>query len=123
MIRRSDAFFIILVVAVAAMLSLHMAVIVVALLGAFACGSIYVFAGMIPSRTEGFGTRVFISMFLAVVAASIVLIVPGTLGLTRPSLQKPVLMIAMLLPLAAFCFEILRTPGLFAGVMRWLARR
>ena len=123
MIRQSDVFFIILVVVVAAMLSLHKAVIVVALLGAFACGSIYVFAGMIPARSESFGTRVFISMFLAVVAASIVLIVPGTLGLTRPSLQKPVLTIAILLPLAAFCFEILRTPGLFAGVMRWLARR
>jgi hypothetical protein len=123
MIRPSDVFFVILVVVVATMLSLHMAVIVFALLGAFACGSIYVFAGMIPARTESFGTRVFVSMFLAVVAASIVLILPGTLGLARPSLQKPVLTIAVLLPLAAFCFEVLRTPGLFAGVMRWLARR
>ena len=123
MIRPSDVFFVILVVVVATMLSLHMAVIIFALLGAFACGSIYVFAGMIPSRTESFGTRVFVSMFLAVVAASIVLILPGTLGLTRPSLQKPVLAIAVLLPLAAFCFVVLRTPGLFAGVMRWLARR
>jgi hypothetical protein len=123
MIRPSDVFFVILVVVVATMLSLHMAVIVFALLGAFACGSIYVFAGMIPARTESFGTRVFVSMFLAVVAASIVLILPGTLGLARPSLQKPVLTVAVLLPLAAFCFEVLRTPGLFAGVMRWLARR
>ena len=123
MIRPSDIFFVILVVVVAALLSLHMAVIIVALLGAFACGAVYVFAGMIPSRTERFGTRVFVSVFLALVAASIVLILPGTLGPNRPNLETPVLTIAALLPLAAFCFEVLRTPGLFAGVWRWLARR
>lgn len=123
MIRPSDALFVILAVVIVAMLSLHMAVIIVALLGAFACGSVYVFAGMIPARTESFGTRVFVSVFLAVVAASIVLILPGTFGPHRPNLQKPVLTIAALLPLAAFCFEVLRTPGLFAVVWRWLARR
>src|SRR5689334_15480031 len=101
MIRPTDVFFVILIVVIAAMLSLHMAVIVVALLGAFCCGSVYVFAGMIPARTESFGTRVFVSMFLAVVASSIVLILPGTLGLHHlPNLQKPVLMIAALLPVA-----------------------
>src|SRR5438270_13884112 len=103
MLRPSDVIFAILSVIVIVMLSLHMAVIVFALLGAFACGSVYVFAGMIPSRTESFGSRVFVLMFLAVVAASIVLIVPGTLGVTQPSWQKPVATIAILLTLAAFC--------------------
>jgi len=123
MIRPSDVIFVILAVVVVAMLSLHMAVIVFALVGAFACGSLYVFAGMIPPRTESFGTRVFVSVFLAVVAASIVLILPGTVGLHRPDMAKPVLTIAALLPLAAFCFEVLRTPGIFAEFWRWLARR
>jgi hypothetical protein len=121
MIRPSDVLFAILVVVIAAMLSLHMAVIIAALLGAFACGSIYVFAGMIPSRTESFSTRAFVSVFLSVVAASIVLILPGTFGPNRPNLEKPVTTVAALLPFAAFCFEVLRTPGLFAGVLRWLA--
>jgi hypothetical protein len=123
MIRPSDVIFVIFTVVVVAMLSLHMAVIVFALFGAFACGSLYVFAGMIPPRTESFGTRVFVSMFLAVVASSIVLILPGTFGLHRPGMAEPVLAIAALLPLAAFCFEVLRTPGIFAGVWRWLAGR
>jgi hypothetical protein len=123
MIRPSDVIFVILAVVVVAMLSLHMAVIVFALLGAFACGSLYVFAGMIPPRTESFGTRVFVSVFLSVVASSIVLILPGTFGLHRPDMAKPVLAIAALLPPAAFCFEVLRTPGIFAEFWRWLARR
>ena len=123
MIRPSDAIFIILAVVVVAMLSMHMAVIVFALVGAFACGSLYVFAGMIPSRTESFWSRVFVSVFLSVVLASIVLIVPGTFGAHRPDLRKPVLMIAGLLPMAAFCFEVLRTPGIFTELWRWLARR
>jgi len=123
MIRPSDAIFIILAVVVVAMLSMHMAVIVFALVGAFACGSLYVFAGMIPSRTESFWSRVFVSVFLSIVLASIVLIVPGTFGAHRADLRKPVLMIAALLPLAAFCFEVLRTPGIFTELWRWLARR
>jgi hypothetical protein len=123
MIRPSDVIFVILAVVVVAMLSLHMAVIVFALLGAFACGSLYVFAGMIPPRTESFGTRVFVSVFLSVVASSIVLILPGTFDLHRPDMAKPVLAIAALLPLTAFCFEVLRTPGIFAEFWRWLARR
>jgi hypothetical protein len=123
MIRPSDVFFIILAVVVVAMLSLHMAVVVFALLGAFACGSIYVFAGMVPARTESFGSRVFVSVFLAVVLSSIVLILPGTFGVHRAGMQKPVLTIAALLPFAALCFEVLRTPGIFAGFFRWLVRR
>jgi hypothetical protein len=81
MIRPSDVIFVILAVVVVAMLSLHMAVIVFALVGAFACGSLYVFAGMVPPRTESFGTRVFVSVFLAVVAASIA----DTAGHPRPA--------------------------------------
>ena len=94
-----------------------------ALVGAFACGSIYVFAGMIPPRTESFWNRAFISVFLSLVLSSIVLIMPGTFGVQRPDLQKPVLAIAALLPVAAFCFEILRTPGLIDGIWRWLWRQ
>ena len=123
MIRPSDVIFGILGVVVIAMLSLHMAVIVFALVGAFACGSIYVFAGMIPSRTESFWSRVFVSVFLSLVLSSIVLIMPGTFGAQRPDMQKPVLAIAALLPLAAFCFEILRTPRIADGILRWLRRQ
>ena len=52
MLRPSDVIFAVLGVVVIAMLSMHMAVIVFALLGAFACGSIYVFTGMIPPRAS-----------------------------------------------------------------------
>ena len=41
---------------------------------------IYVFAGMIPSRNEGFWHRLFITVFLALVMSSLVLILPGTFG-------------------------------------------
>ena len=123
MIRPSDVIFVIFAVVVGAMLSLHLAVIVFALVGAFACGSIYVFAGMIPSRSESFGNRSFVTVFLAIVLSSIVLILPGTFGMHRPDLQKPVLVIAALIPVVAFCFEVLRTPGLFTGFLRWFARR
>lgn len=123
MIRPSDVIFILLAVVVVAMLSMHMAVIVFALVGAFACGSLYVFAGMIPSRTEPFWSRVFVSVFLSVVLASIVLIIPGSFGAHRLDLRKPVLTVAALLPLAAFCFEVFRTPGIFSGLWRWFARR
>ena len=104
------------------MLSLHMAVTVFALVGAFACGSIYVFAGMIPSRNESFWNRAFVSVFLSLVLSSIVLIVPGTFGAQRPDMQKPVLAIAALLPLTALCFEILRTPRIIGGILRWMRR-
>jgi hypothetical protein len=123
MLRPSDVIFGILGVVVIAMLSLHMAVIVFALVGAFACGSIYVFAGMIPARTESFGNRAFVSVFLSLVLSSIVLILPGTFGLHRPDMQRPVLAIAALLPLAALCFEIVRTPRVVNGILRLLGRQ
>jgi hypothetical protein len=120
--RASDFAFGILALAVVALISLHMAVIVFALVGAFACGALYVFAGMIPSRSESFWNRVFVSVFLALVASSIVLIVPGTFGARQPDLQKPVLVIAALLPLLAFAFEVIRTPRIANHVLRWLRR-
>jgi hypothetical protein len=121
-LRASDFAFGILLLVVVALMSLHMAVIVFALVGAFACGSLYVFAGMIPARSEGFWNRVFVSVFLALVASSIVLIVPGTFGAQRADLQKPVLAIAALLPVLAFVFEVIRTPHLADNVLRWLRR-
>jgi hypothetical protein len=123
MLRPSDVIFGILGIVIVAMLSLHMAVIVFALVGAFACGSIYVFAGMIPARTESFGNRAFVSVFLSLVLSSIVLILPGTFGLHRPDMQRPVLAIAALLPLAALCFEIVRTPRVVNGILRLLGRQ
>ena len=121
-LRASDFIFGILALIVVALMLLQMAVIVFALVGAFACGSLYVFAGMIPARSESFWNRVFVSVFLALVASSIVLIVPGTFGAQRPDLQKPVLAIAALLPVLAFVFEIIRTPRLADNVLRWLRR-
>jgi len=99
-----------------------MAVIVFALVGAFACGALYVFTGMIPARSESFWNRVFVSVFLALVAASIVLIVPGTFGARRPDMHTPVLVIAALLPVLALVFEVIRTPRLADHVLRWLRR-
>jgi hypothetical protein len=121
-LRASDLAFGILTLLVIALMSLHVAVIVFALIGAFACGSLYVFAGMIPARGETFGNRVFVSVFLALVVSSIVLIVPGTFGAQRPDLQKPVLTIAALLPVLAFVFEVIRTPRVADHVLRWLRR-
>ena len=120
--RASDVAFGILALVVVVLMSLHMAVIVFALVGAFACGALYVFAGMIPSRSESFWNRVFVSVFLAFVASSIVLIVPGTFGARRPDMHTPVLVIAALLPVLALVFEIIRTPRLADHVLRWLRR-
>jgi len=121
-LRASDLFFGILALAVIALMSLHLRVIVFALIGAFACGSFYVFVGMIPSRGETFGNRVFTSVFLALVASSIVLILPGTFTERRPELYGPVLAVAACLPLLAFLFEALRTPHLADRLLRWMRR-
>ena len=121
-LRASDFMFGILALTVVVLMSLHMAVIVFALIGAFACGSLYVFVGMIPSRSERFCSRVFVSVFLALVASSIVLIVPGTFGAQRPDMQGPVLTVAALLPVLAFVFEVIRTPRIADPVLRWLRR-
>ena len=61
-------------------MALHFEVAVTALVGAFACGAMYVLKGMLPSRDESFWHRAFISVFLSIVLASLVLILPGTFG-------------------------------------------
>jgi len=100
-------------------------VVVLALLGAFACGALYVFAGMLPNRAESFWQRVFISGFLAIVLSSLVLILPGTFGLKgpHPDLQKAVVVIAGVIPLAAIGFEIIRTPRVIQGILRCFGYR
>jgi hypothetical protein len=121
-LRASDFLFGILALAVIALLAMQVTVIVLALVGAFACGAVYVFAGMIPARGDSFGNRAFVSVFLAIVAASIVLIVPGSFGARGAGMQGPVLAVAASLPVLAFVFEVLRTPQLAAHVLRWLRR-
>lgn len=122
--RAQDVLFGILGVVVATLLAFHLRVGVFALVGAFSCGAIYVFTGMIPPRTESFGHRVFTSVFLTVVLSCLVLILPGTLGLQGPHLdaEKAVLVVAAALPLIAICFEVLRTPWVSQGILRCLVR-
>jgi drug/metabolite transporter (DMT)-like permease len=120
MLRSQDILFGILGVTLAALMAFHFGVIVLALVGAFACGSIYVFAAMIPTREESFLQRAFTSVFLAIVLSSLVLILPGTLGAPHPELEKPVIAIAGLLPLTAICFEVVRTPRVIRAIRRCL---
>src|SRR6201982_478245 len=98
--RPQDVLFGLLGLVVAVLMVFDIRVVVLALLGAFACGALYVFAGMMPSRTESFWHRIFISGFLAIVLSSLVLILPGTFGLKgpHPDLQKAVVVIAGLIP-------------------------
>lgn len=107
------------------LLSFHLRIAVFALFGAFACGSCYVFTGMLPPRDEGFLRRTFTSVFLALVLASVVLILPGTLGLHGHKLmvEKAVIVIAGALPLIAIGFEIVRTPDLLGTIRRYLTHR
>jgi len=108
-----------------ALIAFDIQVAVLALLGAFACGSIYLFAGMIPSRSEGFWHRLFITVFLSLVMSSLVLILPGTFGAhaVRPDVQKAVIAVAGVLPLIAICFEVIRTPRVMQGILRCLGYR
>jgi hypothetical protein len=123
--RPQDALFGFLGAAIVVLLMLHLKVAVFALVGAFICGALYVFAGMLPPNTERFGRRIFVSVFLAIVLSCIVLIVPGTLGLQgpHPDLQRRVIEIAVALPLLAVGFEILRTPRIIAGLLRLFGER
>jgi hypothetical protein len=120
--RTQDILFGILCLALLGMLVLHIGVIVAALVGAFACGSVYLFAGMMPSATESFGQRLFTSGFLSIVVSSLILILPGTLGssVILHDIQKAVMGAAALPPLAAICFEVVRTPRVIRGIQRWL---
>jgi len=123
--RPQDALFAILGLVLVVLAAYDIRVVVLALLGAFACGALYVFAGMLPNRAESFWQRVFISGFLAIVLSSLVLILPGTFGLKgpHPDLQKAVVVIAGLIPLAAIGFEIIRTPRVIQGILRCFGYR
>jgi hypothetical protein len=123
--RPQDVLFGILGLVLLALIAFHIEVAVLALLGAFFCGAIYVFAGMIPSRDESFWDRLFITVFLSVVVSSLVLILPGTLGASAvgPNIEKTVIAIAGLLPVAAACFEIIRTPRVMQGILRCFGYR
>ena len=123
--RPQDALFAILGLVLVVLAAYDIRVVVLALLGAFACGALYVFAGMLPNRAESFWQRVFISGFLAIVLSSLVLILPGTFGLKgpHPDLQKAVVVIASLIPLAAIGFEIIRTPRVIQGILRCFGYR
>jgi hypothetical protein len=124
-LRLQDVLFGILGLVLIVLMAFHIGVVVLALLGAFACGSIYVFAGMIPSRDESFWHRLFITVFLSVVMSSIVLILPGTLGAhaARPDVRHAAIAIAGLLPLAAVCFEVFRTRQVIQGILRCFGYR
>jgi drug/metabolite transporter (DMT)-like permease len=123
--RPQDVLFGLLGLVLVVLMAFDIRVVVLALLGAFACGAIYVFAGMMPDRAESFWHRIFISSFLSIVLSSLVLILPGTFGLQgpHPDLQKTVVVIAGLIPLAAIGFEVLRTPRVIQGILRCLGYR
>lgn len=121
--RLQDILFLILGLALIVMLAFHLRIAVFALVGAFVCGSVYVFAGMLPPRNEGFWRRVFTSVFLASVGSCLVLILPGTFGAKSADIAGTVLTIAASLPIAAFCFEVVRTPGVVGIILRSLRLR
>jgi hypothetical protein len=121
--RLQDILFGIFGIVLIGLLAFDVRVGVLALLGAFGCGSIYIFAGMLPARSESFWERAFVSTFLSLVMSSLVLIVPGTLGMPRPGMRTAVIAIAGLLPVAAICFEVLRTPRVIRGILWCLGYR
>jgi hypothetical protein len=125
MARRQDILFGLFGLAVAALLAYHFGVVVLTLVGAFICGAIYLFAGMIPSRHEPFWRRTFTSVFLAFVVSSLVLILPGTMGAQARNAEvtNAVMTIAGVLPLMAVCFEVVRTPGVIRGILRCFGYR
>jgi hypothetical protein len=118
--RLQDVLFGIWGLALLVLITFQMGIAVLALLGAFVCGSVYLFAGMLPPRDQGFLERVSTTTFLAIVLASLVLIVPGTLVASHPQLRTPVLVIAGLLPSAAIVFEVFRTPHILQNIRRRL---
>jgi hypothetical protein len=121
--RLQDILFVLLALVLAAMLALRLEIAIAALVGAFACGALYLIAGMLPAREENFWSRLPTTVFLACVLASLVLILPATLGLDRPPMRMAVIVIAALIPLAAAGFEVLRTPAVTRGLRRCLGLR
>ncbi|MEI8152352.1 MAG: hypothetical protein WCG92_12220 [Hyphomicrobiales bacterium] len=124
-LRPQDALFAVLGLVLVTLLAFNFGVVVLALLGAFACGAVYVFAGMLPSPTESFGRRLFTSVFLSIVLSSIILIVPGTFGpqALTPEVKQTALVIAGLLPLMAAGFQVIRTPRVIRGILWCLGQR
>jgi len=121
--RLQDVLFGALAMAVIILTAYDLSVVVLAFVGALLCGCLFLIAGMIQARTEAFWGRLATTMFLAVVLSCIVLIVPGAFGANRSDLRGPELAIAALLPVAALCFEVVRTPRLMRTVLRSLGRR
>ena len=123
--RFQDVLFAILGLILVILLAYDIRIAVLALVGAFGCGALYVFAGMMPDRTESFWHRIFISGFLSIVLSSLVLILPGTFGLQgpQPNVQTTVVVIAGLIPLAAIGFEVVRTPRVIKGILWCLGYR
>ena len=124
MLRLPDKLFVALSLVLIAMVAIQIRVAVTALVGAFVCASVYVFAGMLPSASEEFWRRMFTSVFLALVCSCLVLILPGTFGSLahRRDVQEVVLIVAALLPAAAICYEIVRTPRVIQSILRLLQR-
>src|SRR4029079_18636528 len=100
MLRLPDKLFAALSLVLIAMVALQIRIAVTALVGAFVCASVYVFAGMLPPANEEFWRRMFTSVFLALVFSSLVLILPGTFGALahRRDVQDAVLIVAALRP-------------------------
>jgi len=121
-LRLQDLLFGLFSLAVLILMAFHLGVAAFALTGAFVCGGLYLFAGMLPPREQRFSERAFTSVFLACVLASLVLILPGTLGAPGPAVRRTVLVVAGLIPIAAFCFEVLRSPQVIRILLRWLDR-
>jgi len=120
MLRLPDKLFAALSLVLIAMVALQIRIAVTALVGAFVCASVYVFAGMLPPANEEFWRRMFTSVFLALVFSSLVLILPGTFGVLahRRDVQDAVLIVAALLPATAICYEIVRTPRVIQTILR-----
>ena len=125
MLRLQDVVFVLFGLLIGTLLAFHFGVAVLALIGAFVCGAASLLTGLVPSRDEPFLWRTFTSAFLAVVLSSIVLIVPGTMGAQarQPEVEKTVLIVAGLLPLVAIGFEVVRTPRVLRGILRYLGYR
>src|SRR5687767_13115443 len=115
-LRAQDILFGILGLVVAGLIALRLEIAVLALLGAFVCGALYLLIGMLPSREQSFGDRAFTSVFLALVLSSLVLILPCTTGAPTALWREPALIIAGALPLIALAFEVARTPRLIERV-------